>query len=114
MDTHITGLAESIVTLKAEFAMKTPTTPKRVGRVGQRRQIVIPRDILDGLRLQAGDLVSFAEHRNGVLIQPKRARKPRVDCILTPAEEKIVRRGEAAFKRGESKSWRDVKNALSL
>jgi AbrB family looped-hinge helix DNA binding protein len=96
--------------------MKTLTTSERIGRVGQRRQVVIPREILEGLNLQAGDLVSFAEHKNGVLIRPKRARKPAVDPddTLTPAEEKIVRRGEAAFKRGESKSWRDVKNALSL
>ena len=95
--------------------MKTLTTPERVGRVGQRRQVVIPRDILEGLNLQAGDLVSFAEHGNGVLISPKRARKPvDADDTLTPTEEKIVRRGEAAFKRGESKPWRDVKNALSL
>jgi AbrB family looped-hinge helix DNA binding protein len=96
--------------------MKTLTISQRVGRVGRRRQVVIPRDILDGLNLQAGDLVSFAEHKNGILIRPKRARKPTVDAddTLTPAEEKMVRRGEGAFKRGESKSWRDVKNALSL
>lgn len=96
--------------------MKRPITPERVGRVSRRRQVVIPRDILQGLNVQAGDLVSFAEYRNGVLIKPKRAHKPAQDAddSLTPAEEKIVRRGEAAFKRGESKSWRDVKNALSL
>ncbi|HEV1287769.1 MAG TPA: AbrB/MazE/SpoVT family DNA-binding domain-containing protein [Bryobacteraceae bacterium] len=96
--------------------MKTLATSERVGRVGQRRQVVIPRDILEGLNLQAGDLVSFAEHRNGILIKPKRARKPAVDAddTLTPSEEKMVRRGEAEFKRGETKPWREVKNALSL
>ena len=75
--------------------MKTLTTSERIGRVGQRRQVVIPREILEGLN---------------------RARKPAVDPddTLTPAEEKIGRRGEAACKREESKSWRDVKNALSL
>jgi AbrB family looped-hinge helix DNA binding protein len=95
--------------------MKTLTTQERVGRVGQRRQVVIPRDILEGLNLQAGDLVSFAEHRNGVLIKPKHTRKPpaHADDTLTPAEEKMVRRGEAEFKRGETKPWREVKNALS-
>jgi hypothetical protein len=33
---------------------------------------------------------------------------------LTRAEAKLVRRGEAQLKRGESKPWRDVKEALSL
>jgi AbrB family looped-hinge helix DNA binding protein len=92
--------------------MKTLTTQVRVGRVGQRRQVVIPRDILDALKLQAGDLVAFAEQKDGVLITPKRARS--ADDVLTPAETKLVRRGEAEFKRGQSKSWRDVKHALSL
>jgi hypothetical protein len=31
---------------------------------------------------------------------------------LTAAEAKIVRRGEAQLKRGESKPWREVKDAL--
>jgi antitoxin component of MazEF toxin-antitoxin module len=73
---------------------------------------VIPRDILDALKLQAGDLVAFAEQKDGVLITPKRARS--ADDTLTPAEAKLVRRGEAQLKKGQSKSWRDVKHALSL
>ena len=77
---------------------------------------MIPQDMLEALNLQAGDLVSFAGQRNGVLIKPKRALKTAIEAgdSLTPAEEKIVRRGEAEFKRGETKSWRDVKHALSL
>jgi len=92
--------------------MKTTTTEERTGRVGQRRQVVIPREILQTLKLQVGDLVEFAERKNGVLIKPKRTVDP--DDTLTPAEAKIVRRGEAQLKRGESKPWRAVKNALSL
>ena len=92
--------------------MKTLTTQQKTGRVGQRRQVVIPREILETLKLQAGDLVAFTEQKNGVLIKPKRAVDP--NDTLTPAEAKIVRRGEAQLKRGESKPWRDVKHALSL
>ena len=92
--------------------MKTTTAQERTGRVGQRRQVVIPREILETLKLQAGDLVAFAEQKNGVLIKPKRMVNP--DDTLTPAEAKIVRRGEAQLKRGQSKSWRAVKHALSL
>jgi AbrB family looped-hinge helix DNA binding protein len=90
--------------------MKTTPTQERVGRVGQRRQVVIPREILDTLKLQVGDLVAFSEQKDGVLITPKRA----VDAhdTLTPQEAKIVRRGEAQLKRGQSKPWSAIKNAL--
>jgi hypothetical protein len=71
---------------------------------------VIPRDILETPQLQAGGLVAFAKRKNGVLTAPKRAVDD--DVTLTRAEAKIVRRGEAQLKRGESKPWRDVKRAL--
>ena len=89
--------------------MKTTPTQERTGRVGHRRQVVIPQEILATLKLRAGDLVAFSE-QNGVLIKPKRTVDP--DDTLTPAEAKIVRRGEAQLKRRESKSWREVKHAL--
>jgi len=91
--------------------MKTTTAQERVGRVGQRRQVVIPREILETLKLRAGDFVCFAEQKNGVLVTPKRTMDS--DDTLTPAEAKIVRRGEAQLKRGDSKPWRVVKHALS-
>jgi AbrB family looped-hinge helix DNA binding protein len=91
--------------------MKTTPTQERVGRVGQRRQVVIPREIFETLKLQAGDLVAFAEQKNGVLIKPKRV--VAADDALSPEEAKIVRRGEAQLKRGESKPWRVIKHALS-
>ena len=92
------------------MAAKTAATRERIGRVGQRRQVVIPREMLETLKLQAGDFVAFAEQKNGVLIKPKRMIDS--DDTLTPAEAKIVRRGEAQLKRGESKTWRVVKHAL--
>jgi len=92
--------------------MKTNTaTQERVGRVGQRRQVVIPREILETLNLQTGDLVAFTEQKNGVLITAKRTID--LEDTLTAAEAKIVRRGEAQLKRGDSKPWRNVKHALS-
>ena len=71
----------------------TPTTPtrERIGRVGQRRQVTVPRDILETLKLRAGDFVEFAEQGNGLLMTPKR--KVVADDTLTPAEATIVRRG---------------------
>lgn len=90
---------------------KSATTQERIGRVGQRRQVVIPREMLETLNIREGDFVAFAEQKNGVLIKPRRVVDP--DDVLTPEEAKIVRRGEAQLKRGESKPWRDVKHALS-
>jgi AbrB family looped-hinge helix DNA binding protein len=90
--------------------MKTAPTQERTGRVGRRRQVVIPREILETLKLQTGDLVAFSKLKNGVLIKPKRALE--AGEALMPEEAKIVRRGEAQLKRGHSKPWRAVKNAL--
>jgi hypothetical protein len=58
----------------------------------------------------AAFLWRFSEQKNGALIKPKRTVDPH--DTLTPAAEKIVRRGEAQLKRGESKPWREVKDAL--
>jgi AbrB family looped-hinge helix DNA binding protein len=93
------------------MATKPATTHERIGRVGQRRQVVIPRDILETLNIREGDFVAFAEQKNGVLIKPKRVVD--ADDVLTAAEAKIVRRGEAQLKRGQSKPWQAVKHALA-
>jgi len=46
-----------------------------------------------------------------------KTRKPKqvipADDPLSPEEKKIVRRGEAQLKRGESKRWRAIKNAAT-
>ncbi len=94
------------------MAGKATTTEERIARVGQDRQIVIPREILDTLKIQKGDFVAITKHQNGVLIK-KRKHLVDSDDTLTDAEAKIVRRGEAQLKRGESKPWHVVKRALS-
>lgn len=93
------------------MAAKTATTRERIGRVGRRRQVVIPREMLETLKLQEGDFVAFTKQANGVLIKPKRVADP--DDVLSPSEAKQVRRGEAQLKSGQSKPWRVVKHALS-
>jgi len=92
------------------MASKTVTTEK-IGRVGQRRQVVIPREMLETLNIREGDFVAFTRKTNGVLIKAKRLVDD--DTTLTPAEAKSVRRGEAQLRRGDSKPWRAVKHALS-
>ena len=93
------------------MAAKTTAPAERIGRVGQRRQLVIPREMLETLNIQEGDFVAFSQQENGVLIKLKRLVDP--GDVLTPAEAKLVRRGEAQLKRGESKPWRDVKDELA-
>jgi bifunctional DNA-binding transcriptional regulator/antitoxin component of YhaV-PrlF toxin-antitoxin module len=49
---------------------KTAATEERIGRVGQGRQVVIPRDILETFNLHEGDFVAFRKQANGVLSSP--------------------------------------------
>ena len=62
---------------------------------------------------KTGDRVEFKVSRGAVTIVPKPPVTQKLDDTLTPAEAKIVRRGEAQLKRGKSKPWRAVKHALA-
>ena len=83
-----------------------------VSKLGQRRQVVIPKEICDGLGLEIGDFVEVERVKGMVVVKPKKL----VDAedVLTPEEETIVRRGERQLKRGQSKSWRQLKHEMDL
>ncbi len=68
-------------------------------RVGKRRQVVIPKRVCQALGLQEGDFVEVQSARGAVLIKPKKLVD--ADDVLTPKEERLVRRGEAQLRRGE-------------
>ncbi len=70
-----------------------------VSKLGQRRQVVIPKEIWEDLGLEVGGFVEVERVEGTVVIKPKRL----VDAedILTPKEEAIVRRGEEQIRRGE-------------
>jgi len=70
-----------------------------IGRVGKRRQVVIPKRFCEDLGLREGDFVEVQRSKGAVVIKPKRLVDP--DDILTPNGETIVRRGEAELRRGE-------------
>jgi AbrB family looped-hinge helix DNA binding protein len=97
------------------MAIKTvqlePGNKVALGRIGQRGQVVIPKAILDALRLKEGDFVEITTEGGRVHMKPKKL----IDAedVLTPEEEKRVRKGEAQLKRGQSKPWHAVKNALA-
>lgn len=69
------------------------------GRVGKRRQVVIPKRVCQALGLQEGDFVEVQSPRGAVLIKPKKLVD--ADDVLTPKEEAMVRRGEAQLRRAE-------------
>ncbi len=85
-----------------------------VSKLGQRRQVVIPKDICEELGLQQGDFVEVtSDPENGtVVIKPKKLVD--ADDILTSREEAIVRKAEQEIKRGEVVDWEDVKTELNL
>ena len=94
------------------MAGKTATTRERIGRVGQRRQVVIPREILETLKLHEGDFVAFSKQANGVLIKPKRVVDP--DDVLTPAEAKKVRHALQQVRQRKTKPLSQIKHELGL
>ncbi|MCH7803369.1 MAG: AbrB/MazE/SpoVT family DNA-binding domain-containing protein [Acidobacteria bacterium] len=85
-----------------------------VSKLGQRRQVVIPKDICEELGLKQGDFVEVTcDPENGtVVIKPKKLVDS--DDLLTPREEAIVRKAEQEIKRGEVVDWEDVKTELNL
>jgi antitoxin component of MazEF toxin-antitoxin module len=74
--------------------------------------MVIPRDMLETLKLQEGDFVAFSEQANGVLIKPRRLVDP--DDVLTPAEAKKVRHALKQIREGKTRPWSQVKHELGL
>ena len=83
-----------------------------ISKLGQRRQVVIPKEICEELGLQEGDFVEVTSTQGQVIIKPKKLVD--ADDVLTPEEEKVVRKGEAQLKKGEHVAWDDVKKQLSL
>src|ERR1039457_6314927 len=81
------------------MATKSTTAQERIGRVARRRQVVIPREMLEALNIQEGDFVAFAEQKNGVLIKPRRVVDP--DEVLTPEESALVKKAEREMRQGK-------------
>jgi AbrB family looped-hinge helix DNA binding protein len=91
---------------------KSTTIQERIGRIGQRRQVVIPREMLETLNIREGDLVAFTQKQNGVLMKPKRVVDP--DDVLTPAEAKRLRQSLKQTRQGKTRPWAEIKHELGL
>jgi AbrB family looped-hinge helix DNA binding protein len=83
-----------------------------ISKLGQRRQVVIPKEICDELGLHEGDFLEVTSTEGKVIIKPKKLVD--ADDVLTPEEEKVVRKGEAQLKKGDHVAWDDVKTQLKL
>jgi AbrB family looped-hinge helix DNA binding protein len=81
-----------------------------IGKIGQRRQVVIPKEIFDDLGLAVGDYVALERVQGTVVITPKK--QVDADDVLTPEEEEVVRRGEAQLRRGEYVTLEDIEHEL--
>ena len=81
------------------MAGKTATTQERIGRVGQRRQVIIPREIFDNLNMREGDFVAVEQHGRSVVIKPKKLVDP--DDVLTAKEGALLRKAEREMKQGK-------------
>ena len=90
--------------------MTVRTSEAAVSRIGQRRQVVIPKRLFEALELQEGDFVEVTVERGRLAMRPKRLVD--VSNVLTKADTLKVRRGEADLKAGRSKPWRVIKHGL--
>lgn len=81
-----------------------------ISKLGQRRQVVIPKDICEALGLEVGDYVEVNRVKGTVVIQPKKLLD--ADDVLTPEEEAVVRKGERQLRQGKSTPWHQVKHEL--
>ena len=81
-----------------------------IGRVGKRRQVVIPKRFCDDLGLREGDFVEVQTSNGAVVIRPKKLVDP--DDILNPSQARTVRKGEAELRRGEHITLAQVRHEL--
>jgi bifunctional DNA-binding transcriptional regulator/antitoxin component of YhaV-PrlF toxin-antitoxin module len=84
-----------------------------ISRIGQRREMVIPKTVFDELELARGDFVEITSDGAGRFSV---SRKILVDAddTLTPSEAKKVRHGLKQAHEGKTQSWDKVKRELGL
>jgi AbrB family looped-hinge helix DNA binding protein len=86
--------------------------PAALSRIGQRRQVVIPKKVFDAMRLRAGDFMEVTVDSGRVSMKPKKLVD--ADELLSPAEAKKVRHGLDQVKQRKTRPWSQVKRDLGL
>ena len=59
-----------------------------ISKLGQRRQIVIPKEICDELGLEEGDFVEVTRAEGKIIVTPKKL--VNADEVLTPAQRAVI------------------------
>jgi bifunctional DNA-binding transcriptional regulator/antitoxin component of YhaV-PrlF toxin-antitoxin module len=77
--------------------------------VKNKTPLVVPPAVRRQADFKSGDKLEFKVAGGVVTILPKQDSGD----TLTAEEERIVRRGEAQLRRGESRPWRAMKHALA-
>ncbi len=72
---------------------------ERILRLGQRRQVVIPREMIENLRMREGDFVAITQENNAIVVKPKRLIDP--DDLLNPEEGKLLKKAEREMRQGK-------------
>ena len=83
-----------------------------ISKIGQRRQVVIPKKIFDSIGLKEGNFVEINQWEGRVLIKPKAVVDS--DEIFSRAEEKLIERGFQELKQGQYTTWQKLKHELGL
>jgi len=83
-----------------------------VTKLGQRGQVVIPKEIRDEIGLKAGDFLEVVRKEGSIIIKPKKLVD--MEDTLTEEEEKLVAEGFEQLKNGDFTSWEKLKNELGL
>jgi AbrB family looped-hinge helix DNA binding protein len=83
-----------------------------LSRIGQRRQVVIPKKIFDAMKLKEGDFMEVTADRGRVSMKPKRLVDR--DDALSPAEAKMIRHGLKQAKDGKTRPWSRIKHELGV
>ena len=83
-----------------------------LSRIGQRRQVVIPKKIFDAMRLKEGDFMEVTAERGRVSMKPKRLVD--WDDTLTAAEAKMIRHGLKQAQERKTRPWSRIKHEMDL
>ena len=89
-------------------------TTRRVvlSRIGQRRQVVIPKAVFDSLHLAEGDFLEVAVEAGRVTMKPKKL--VNADDLLNSEEAIKVRHAIKQVEDGKTQPWNEVKHELGL
>jgi AbrB family looped-hinge helix DNA binding protein len=86
--------------------------PGAVSRIGQRRQVVIPKKVFDALALAEGDFMEVTAENGRVAMKPKKVVP--AGLYVDGRDAKKVRHAIQQLKAGKTRPWPKVKHDLGL